>query len=85
MSGTDLVCISAHDLDGALKRKVARRLLLVLDDRGITQTQLARASGVSRSCISRVLSEERPITTEALVRICIVLNLDAAWVLGLRA
>lgn len=76
--------VADKNVDHAIRHVVSRRLSAVLERRGITQTELARASGVSRSCISRVIAQQRPISSDALVRICLTLDVDVNWLLGLR-
>ena len=76
--------VADRNVDFAIRHVVSERLSAVLERRGITQTELARASGVSRSCISRVIARQRPISADALVRICLTLDVDVNWLLGLR-
>lgn len=76
--------VACRNVDRAIRQVVSERLSAVLSHRGITQTELARASGVSRSCISRVIAKQRPISADALVRICLTLDVDINWLLGLR-
>lgn len=79
-----LRCVADFDFDSALRRTVSLRLTALLERRGLSQKQLAHASGVSHSCISRYVSGKRTVTTDALVRIALALDVDVSWMLGLR-
>lgn len=70
--------------DQKRRELVAARLTWAMSRRGISRGTLAERSGVSQTALSRYLSAKRLITTDALMRICPVLNLSADWVLGLR-
>ena len=70
--------------DQKRRELVAARLTWAMTRRGITRGALAERSGVSQTALSRDLSAKRLISTDALMRICPVLNLSADWVLGLR-
>lgn len=70
--------------DQKRRELVAARLTWAMSRRGITRGALAERSGVSQTALSRYLSAKRLISTDALMRICPVLNLSADWVLGLR-
>lgn len=76
--------IADTDVDPTVREIVASRLASTMSARGLTQSQVAAASGVSRACISRVLGRQRTITVDALVRVCIAMSLDPAWLLGMR-
>lgn len=75
--------LSGVDLDPSIRRIVGGRLAWLLRNRNITQRELAEMSGVSRACISRIVSQRRPVTTDALIRICIVLDVPMEWLVGL--
>lgn len=88
MIGSDqhpLRCIADTDVDPVVRETVAARLTSAMAIRGLNQSQVAAASGVSRACISRVLGRQRTITVDALVRICLSMDIDPAWLLGMRS
>lgn len=81
--GCNGVPLGSVDLDAALKRTVGNRLSWLLDRRGVTQAELSRLSGVPKPVINRVLCQRRIVNVDALVRICLALDVDANWLLGL--
>ena len=72
------------DLEPALRKTVANRLSWAMGRAGVTQVELSRMSGVPKAVINRVLCRRRLINVDALVRVCLVLGVDATWLLGLR-
>lgn len=73
------------DIAPLLRRTVRARLARALADCGMSGRELARLSGVSEACLSRILTGKRLPNPDALVRLCVALNVSADWLLGLRA
>lgn len=71
------------DLGPVVRRNIGARLSWLLRRRNITQKELAEASGVSRSVVSRAVMQQRAVTVDALVRISLVLEVDPSWLLGM--
>ncbi|MBW9095172.1 helix-turn-helix transcriptional regulator [Microbacterium jejuense] len=67
---------------GALSRAVARILVDACDELFVTQTELARRSGVSQSQISKLLRAEREIKLGQLDAICAALGLSIVAVVA---
>lgn len=82
--GHEGVPLAQLSLEQALMRTTANRLSWVLEHRGVSQAELSRATGVPKPVINRVLCQRRLINVDALVRICLALDVDAGWLLGLR-
>ena len=81
--GSGGIPLASLDIDAALRRTVANRLSWALDHRGVTQAELSRMSGVPKPVINRVICQRRVVNVDALVRICLALDVDANWLLGL--
>lgn len=75
----------AGDVDAEVRRHIAVRLAWALRRRGLNQKDLSERSGVSRACISRAIANQRTFTAGALARVSIALDVDPAWLMGLRS
>ena len=51
-------------------------LLMLMRERGFTQSSLARACGVSQSTLSRILSDHAQTSAGTLVKLATVLSVD---------
>lgn len=72
------------DTDSIRRILIGGRLAWVMAHRGYSQDRLSKESGVAASVISRVCSGKRLISTDALVRICPVLDVSADAILGIE-
>lgn len=59
-----------------LVAKLQSRLQEILDDQGLTRSDLARRMDVSKARVSQIFSDEANITIKALARACFALNVD---------
>lgn len=75
--------VAEMDANWELRRVVPPRLRRLMNERGVNRRELTAASGVSPAALSRVLSGKRAISTELLVRFCLVLDVSPAWLLGM--
>lgn len=82
--GYDGTPLAEMDLTPWIRDTVGTRLAHVLRGRAMSRRELARISGVSEACLSRILSCQRVVNPDALVRICITLGVSSDWLLGLR-
>lgn len=55
-----------------------------IDYRGISQRQLAKATGVAYSQLNEILNTKRPLTTDIALLICQALDLEAEPLLRLQ-
>lgn len=69
-------------MTGPLNLSIARILAGAADELFVTQTELARRSGVSQSQISKLFSGERAMKVDQLEAICTALGLSAAAVVA---
>lgn len=76
-------CLADVDISPEVRRVFAMRLNFLLEKRGVSQRQLSNATGISPSSISRMASGQRTVTGDALAKICLALEADASWLLGL--
>jgi len=63
----------------------AARLKRAIENRGITQTELAKRSGISKSSISRYLKGDWEGKQDAVYSLAIALNVSEAWLMGFDA
>ena len=63
---------------------VSGRLGFAVARSGLSRNEIAAASGVSPSALSRYVRGERLITTHALIALCPVLGISADWILGIE-
>ena len=63
---------------------MGQKIRKVLEDRNMTQTELARRCGFSNRTISRHININKPVYTyDILKRMCEELDVSADWLLGL--
>ena len=62
----------------AIRTQVALHLKVIRQKRGLSMTELANKSGLSRAMISFIESEFRNPTLDTLLRVCEALNVDLA-------
>ena len=79
------VPLAQVDLTQTIRRNVSARLVWLLRNRNMSQRELASASGVSKTVISRIVARQRTVTADALVRLCLALDVNPAWLLGFNA
>ena len=60
----------------------AKRLRELLDTNNMTQTDLSRATGISKSSISRYLKGDWEAKQDAVYAIARVANVNEAWLMG---
>ncbi|KAA9110153.1 helix-turn-helix domain-containing protein [Microbacterium rhizomatis] len=66
----------------AISRAVAEILRDHAEQTFVTQTELARRTGISQSQISKLFRAERPMTIGQLAELCDALHLSIAAVVG---
>ncbi len=64
------------------KTTFAQRLRFLIDDAGITQTELARKAGVSKSSISRYLKGDWEAKQDIVYAIAHSMGVNEAWLMG---
>lgn len=69
--------------DAMVRRLLGARLGVILQQRGISQKQLAEQLQLHRSAISRICSGERDPNPGQLRSICLLLAIDPNVLLGL--
>ena len=70
-------------LNSDLKRaKISARLRSIMDSYGISQSDLSRASGISRSSICRYLAGDVAPSYRSAVRLAEALQVSAEWLMG---
>lgn len=62
----------------------AERLALLMKDRGVTQSVLSDAAGVTRQAISQYVTGEVQPNAEKIYKICKYFNVSADYMLGLE-
>lgn len=72
-------------IDQYIVRDFADRLIERLDQKGLTQNQLALAIGVSRSTVTGWLRYNKLPDSGILARVCRILGCTADWLLGLES
>lgn len=61
---------------------INNRLNEAMTARGMTASELSQKSGLSKSTISRYLSNERSPKSEAITKMAQALDVSASWLLG---
>lgn len=61
----------------------SQRLKLIMTERGITQTELSRLTGIPKSAISQYLTDRFKPKRDRTFVLCRVLDTDPAWLIGL--
>ena len=59
------------------------RLSWLLNERGITQRELALRTGLTESAVSRYVNNQREPRADGIVKICKALEVSADWLLCL--
>ena len=63
----------------------SKRLRTAIDMRGISQTELAKKTGISKSSISHYLKGDWEGTQDAVYALALALNVSEAWLMGFDA
>lgn len=63
----------------------AKRLRTAIDMRGISQTELAKKTGISKSSISHYLKGDWEGKQDAVYALALALNVSEAWLMGFDA
>ena len=61
----------------------AKRIKIIRERLKLSQSELARLSGVDQSCISRAESNENRLSLENLYKICKALDTTSDYLIGL--
>lgn len=77
---SELVTIQGMD-DMDLKQRLAIHLKEIMDLRGLTQEQLAVASGLARPQISRILNSKDDVRSSTIEKLAVGLGVDPAFLL----
>lgn len=60
------------------------RLKMALRYAGMTQSELAKESGITAVCMSRYIRGQRDPKMSTIIKMCRVLNCSADWLMGVR-
>jgi len=63
---------------------IRQRLLEVLGERGMTQSELARRMGLPPASVGDWTTGRHGMTADSLRRVCEALGVSADWMLGLK-
>lgn len=70
-------------IERLLASRLPRRLGLAMRTQGMSQTSLARASGIDRSTLSQILAGKRLPHLATSLRLAYVLDVSIEWLLGM--
>ena len=73
-----------EEQDTFLDQMPIRRLQLAFKKSGMTQVQLAKATGITKSTISRYLQGEFEPKTSALIKLASALNVSVEYLMGME-
>ena len=76
--------IKCQHCGALLIRSEGQRIKRAREGKGMTQAQLASATGLARTTIVNIEKNNHRATIKVLIEICKALDVSADWILGLK-
>lgn len=70
-------------LTSSSRKAIGARLAALRRQRGLTQTEIAEAIGLTQPTINRIEYGKSPLNAEAMPALAQVLSVDVTWLLGI--